>query len=107
MFQRPAELRPDAVFVANDHMALFVLDVLRYELNLKVPEEVAVVGYDDVPPAGWPAYDLTTVRQRSNLMVGETVSTLIKQIEDPTDFVPRQVTIDGPLVIRSTTQPGP
>ena len=106
MFDKPADQRPDAVFVANDHMALFVLDVLRAELGLRVPEDVAVVGYDDVPPAGWPAYDLTTVRQRSNLMVNHTVSTLIQQIERPDSFVPREVAIDGPLIIRSTTRQG-
>mgnify|MGYP002817783401 CR=1 FL=1 len=106
MFDKPADQRPDAVFVANDHMALFVLDVLRAELGLRVPEDVAVVGYDDVPPAGWPAYDLTTVRQRSNLMVDHTVATLVEQIEHPDGFVPREVAIDGPLIIRSTTRQG-
>ena len=103
MFDVPVNERPDAVFVANDHMAFFVLDVLRYELGLKVPDDVAIIGYDDVPPASWPAYDLTTVRQRSNTMVQETVETFIRQIEDPADFSPRQVAIDGPLVLRSTS----
>ncbi|WP_245680800.1 LacI family DNA-binding transcriptional regulator [Veronia pacifica] len=37
---------PDAVFVANDHMALAVMDTLRFELGLKVPEDVSVIGYD-------------------------------------------------------------
>lgn len=103
MFDVPANQRPDAVFVANDHMAFFVLDTLRYELGLKVPHDVAVVGYDDVPPAAWPAYDLTTVRQRSNTMVQETVDTFIRQIEEPEDFRPRQVAIDGPLIIRGSS----
>ena len=67
MFDRPE--RPDAVFVANDHMAFFVMDVLRFELGLSVPDDVSVVGFDDVPPAAWPAYSLTTVRQRANRMV--------------------------------------
>ncbi|MGB1156661.1 MAG: LacI family DNA-binding transcriptional regulator [Alphaproteobacteria bacterium] len=104
MFDVPATERPDAVFVANDHMAFFVLDVLRSELGLRVPEDVAVVGYDDVPPAAWPAYDLTTVRQRANLMVQETVETLIQQIEQPETFTPRQVAIDGPLIVRGSSR---
>ena len=40
-----------------------------------------MVGFDDVPPAAWPAYNLTTFRQRVNRMVAETVTTLIDRIE--------------------------
>lgn len=46
----PSE-RPDAVFVANDHMAFSVMDVLRRELKLRIPDDVSVIGYDDVPEA--------------------------------------------------------
>lgn len=49
LFARPTP--PDALFVASDHMAFGVLEVLREELGLRVPQEVAVVGYDDVPMA--------------------------------------------------------
>ncbi|MGB1082172.1 MAG: substrate-binding domain-containing protein, partial [Alphaproteobacteria bacterium] len=107
MFDKPSEQRPDAVFVANDHMAFHVLDVLRHRLHMRVPEDVAVVGYDDVPPAAWPAYDLTTVRQRANLMVEETVNTLIQHVENPKNFIPRQVAIDGPLIERGTSRRQP
>tara|TARA_B100001093_G_scaffold384139_1_gene369861 strand:+ start:388 stop:1401 length:1014 start_codon:yes stop_codon:yes gene_type:complete len=94
---------PDAVFVANDHMAIAVMDTLRHELGIKVPEDVSVVGYDDVPAIAWPAYDLTTVRQRSNEMVAETVSILLSEIEED-DVKPRKVKIDGPLILRSSAQ---
>ena len=50
--------RPDAVFVANDHMAFAVIESLRFDLGLRVPEDVSVVGYDDVPLAAWRSYDL-------------------------------------------------
>ena len=73
---------PDAVFVANDHMAFIAMDVIRFELGLKIPEQVSVVGYDDVPVASWSAYDLTTVRQAANQMVTETVSFLLERIDD-------------------------
>jgi DNA-binding LacI/PurR family transcriptional regulator len=69
--------RPDAVFVGNDHMAFAVIDVLRFELGLDVPGDVSVVGYDDVPPAAWPAYDLTTVRQPSTGWSQATVDILL------------------------------
>jgi DNA-binding LacI/PurR family transcriptional regulator len=100
MFSRE---HPDAVFVANDHMAIAVMDTLRYELGIKVPEDVAVVGYDDVPAIAWPAYDLTTVRQRSNIMVAETVEILLAEIEED-GVKPRKVEIDGPLILRGSAQ---
>lgn len=104
MFDVAPENRPDAVFVANDHMALAVMDVIRFELGLRVPEDVSVVGYDDVPPAGWPAYNLTTIRQRANLMVAETVAALFEHIDTPTKAEPRKVAIDGPLVVRTSAR---
>ena len=72
--------KPDAVFVANDHMAFAVMDVLRDELKLRVPEDVSVVGYDDVPEAAWGGYALTTVTQPSQEMVDATVDILLEQI---------------------------
>ena len=94
---------PDAVFVANDHMALAVMDTLRYELGLKIPQDVSVIGYDDVPASAWPAYDLTTVRQPVNKMVQETVEILIEKINN-TEIKPRRVKIDGPLIIRASAR---
>ncbi len=94
---------PDAVFVCNDHMAFAVMDVIRFELGLRIPEDVSVVGFDDVPPAAWPAYNLTTFRQRVNRMVAETVSTLIDRIEAK-NAEPRRVKIDGALIVRRSTR---
>jgi len=94
---------PDAVFVCNDHMAFAVMDTLRFELNLRVPEDVAVVGYDDVPTSAWPAYNLTTVRQPANRMVSETVDILLEKIAYR-DAKPRRVQIDGPLIVRGSTR---
>ena len=103
MFKKTADHRPDVVFVANDHMALAVMDTLRYELGLKIPEDVAVVGYDDVPAAEWPSYDLTTVRQCSGQMVNITIDILLEEIETE-GSQPRIVKIDGPLIIRGSSR---
>ena len=93
--------RPDAVFVGNDHMAFAVMDVLRFELGLRVPEDVSVVGFDDVPPASWPAYNLTTYRQPVDQMVAETVAMLIAKI-GAEGAEPRQVVLEGGLIIRGS-----
>jgi DNA-binding LacI/PurR family transcriptional regulator len=95
--------RPDAVFVANDHMAFAVMDVLRFELGLRVPDDVSVVGFDDVPPAAWPAYNLTTYRQRVDQMVQETVTMLMTWIASDQPKVSR-VVLPGELVIRKSTR---
>ena len=99
LFARPN--RPDAVFVGNDHMAFAVMDVLRFELGLRVPDDVSVVGFDDVPPASWPAYNLTTFRQNVDLMVQETVAMLMASV-GPGMSEARRVVLPGQLVIRGS-----
>jgi len=94
---------PDAIFVANDHMALAVMDMLRFDLGLKVPQDVSILGYDDVPMAGWPAYDLTTLRQPTRRMVDATVDELMAKLDTP-NRAARRIEIDGPLVVRTSAR---
>lgn len=94
---------PDAIFVGNDHMAFAVIDTLRHEMGLSIPDDVAIIGYDDVPLAAWPAYNLTTMRQPVNRMVEATIDTLLTRIEDPTTPTQR-IEIDSPLIARGTTK---
>ncbi len=94
---------PDAVFIATDHMAFAVMDVLRSEFGLRVPDDVSIIGYDDVPPASWAAYNLTTLRQRSNLMVSQAVELIIHKIQDP-QVEPQHIKISSPLIIRGSAK---
>lgn len=94
--------RPDALFAGNDFMACAAMDVLRFELGLSIPGDVSVVGYDDVPLAGWPAYDLTTIRQPVNRMVEATVDALLARIEG--DGTPKKLRIPGLLKIRGSAR---
>jgi DNA-binding LacI/PurR family transcriptional regulator len=79
-----AALRPDGIFFANDILALGGLDTLRHELGLRVPEDVSVVGFDDVEMAAWPSYRLTTIRQP----VAEMVACAVSAITAPDGMVP-------------------
>ena len=97
--------RPEAVFVANDHMAIAALDVLRIELQLRVPEDVSVIGFDDVPQAAWGAYGLTTVVQSVQDMVDATVELLLQQIQEGAS--PRNVVVPCRLVERRSVRPTP
>ncbi len=65
--------RPDAVFCENDVMALALIDAARAR-GLRVPRDLAVIGFDDIPMAGWESYRLTTVRQPIRRMVSETLT---------------------------------
>ena len=97
-----AEIRPDAIFVGNDHMAFAVMDTIR-AAGLIPGEDISIVGYDDVPLSSWGAYDLTTIRQPVNRMVDTAVNTMLTQIEQP-DTPPRQIEIEGPLIVRSSAR---
>lgn len=94
---------PDALFVANDHMAFGVLEALREDLRLRVPEDVSVIGYDDAPMASWKTFDLTTVRQPLARMIDATVETLLGEISDP-GRSPRKIEIPGELIVRGTAR---
>lgn len=78
---RPLAQCPDAIVAADDRMALAALDTLRHELGLRVPEQVSVVGFDDVPQAAWPAYGLTTYAQPLAEMVDAVIQLLTEQLE--------------------------
>lgn len=70
--------RPDVIVCENDVLALGAIDALRHRLGLSVPGDVAVTGFDDVPLAASPAYDLTTYRQP----VTEMARALVRVLED-------------------------
>ena len=93
---------PDAIFVGNDHMAFAVLDALR-DTNLCPGTDISIVGYDDVPLASWPPYDLTTMRQPVNRMVNATVDLLLSRIETKTTRA-AHIEIDGELIIRGSAR---
>lgn len=71
--QRPL---PDAVFCANDIMAIAVLDAARIK-GISVPQDVAVVGFDDIPMASWESYRLTTMRQPLRRMLKQAVDIIL------------------------------
>ncbi len=97
--------KPDGIFVANDHMALAVMDTLRSELGLRVPQDISVIGFDNVPQSAWPAYGLTTITQDAQTMVDVTVDLLLQAIaSDSTSeaFATRRLITPVGLVRRKT-----
>ena len=74
--------RPDAIFCANDITALGAIDAAR-DLQIAIPEQLSIVGFDDIPAASWTAYALTTVRQPVNTMIDLSVRLLLERIAAP------------------------
>lgn len=95
--------RPDAIFCANDICAFGAMDGLRCDLGLSVPKDVSVVGFDDVPMAAWPSFDLTTVRQRRNLMVAEAMA-ILDEVRMRPGEMGRKVTIEARLIVRGSAR---
>jgi len=95
--------RPQAIFVANDHMAVAVMDVARFEFGLSIPEDLSIVGYDDVGPARWPSYSITSVTQPIAPMVEATVDILMDQIASG-EIEPQHKTIAGELIVRGSAR---
>jgi LacI family transcriptional regulator len=92
--------KPDAIFVASDMMAMGTLRALR-EAGLSVPEDVAIVGFDDLPPATLATPQLTTVRQPIRRLGIKAVEVLIDMIGKP-KRAPQQVIFGTELVIRES-----
>jgi LacI family transcriptional regulator len=92
--------QPDAVFVASDAMALGVLRALR-EAGRRVPEDVAVVSFDDMPFAVRTDPPLTTVRQPTERVGATAAEMLINLIEHPSPE-PRRIVLPTELVIRDS-----
>jgi DNA-binding LacI/PurR family transcriptional regulator len=91
-----------AVFAANDAMALGLLRALR-EGGRRVPEDVSVVGFDDVPESGYFAPPLTTVRQNFGEVGRRAFQLLIDRLVDPTAPAPERRFVEPELVVREST----
>ena len=97
-------VEPDftAVFAANDRMALGLIHAFT-ERGIRVPQDVSVVGFDDVPDARHFLPPLTTVRQDFRALGTLGVATLLAELES--DDVPQRSLIEPELVVRQSTAP--
>ena len=90
-----------AVFAHNDRLAKGAISAL-HEAGLKVPQDVSMIGYDDIPEAEFDDPPLTTIRQPMQEVGKAAASLLIKLIEDP-NASPRQMLFNTELIIRSSS----
>lgn len=95
-----------AVFAASDIMAAGVMDAARHDFNLRIPDDLSVVGFDDIEVASWPSYDLTTIRQPVEQMTEFALDMLIERIDNGHALTQTRL-ICGELVARGSTGPNP
>ncbi len=101
---RPASDRPDAIFAANDLVAMGVLQALMMQGQggLRVPQDIALIGYDDIDFAAAAVVPLSSIRQPSALIGQTAVEILLEEAADPS-VEPRQVVFQPELVVRAST----
>ncbi len=94
---------PDAIFCANDHTAFAVMDTARAEFGLNVGRDVSIVGFDDVPLAAWPAFNLTTYSQPVPALVERVIAVTLRHLTEDNYKAIHEV-ISGELVIRGSAR---
>lgn len=87
---------PDAIFCANDAMAIAAIEVARFEFGLVPGRDVAIAGFDDIDQAAWPSFGLTTYSQPVGAMTDLVVALLA-------DKQQKHSVVPGALVVRSST----
>ena len=93
--------RPDAVFIASDSMALGAMRAIQ-EKGLRIPQDVAVIGFDDIAPSSRSTPTLSTVRQPIQEMGAKAAEVIIEMILNP-EMGPQKIILETGLVLREST----
>jgi DNA-binding LacI/PurR family transcriptional regulator len=96
LFERSSD-RPDALFCANDVMAIAAIETMRGQFGIEPGRECAVAGFDDIPMAAWPSFSLTTYSQPVDLMVDHAVSFITGGYD-----AEHSVVVPGELILRDS-----
>ena len=93
--------KPDAIFCANDLLAIGVIKACE-KLNMEIPEEVAVVGFDDIYLASLVNPKLTTIHQPLGEIATIACEILVERIERGVEEEPREILIEPELIVRES-----
>lgn len=104
ILRRPLSKRPDAIFAANDLLAIGIMQVLVVGNKVAIPKDISLVGYDDISFASSALISLTSVRQPSALIGAQAIELLIEETEDPLNPSRRQVVFQPELVVRDSSR---
>ena len=99
---RPRRDWPDALFAANDLLALGLLQSLIVDGRMLVPHEIAIIGFDDISFAAAAAVPLSSMRQPSRMIGRTALRVLLEEAADP-DSIARQTVFQPELIVRRST----
>jgi DNA-binding LacI/PurR family transcriptional regulator len=94
---KQAHKAPQVVVCANDVMAIGCIDAARFDLGMRVPEDLSVVGFDGVAPSTWASHRVTTIRQPVHRMAEATLTLLMDRINNPS-MPPEKRILAGQLI---------
>lgn len=100
---RDAAARPDAIFAANDLLAVGALQALSLLADVRVPDDIALIGYDDIDFAAATVVPLSSIRQPAHLLGWTAVDVLLRDASDPDAGHDRAVRFRPELVVRAST----
>jgi DNA-binding LacI/PurR family transcriptional regulator len=105
MMLLPVEKRPTAIFAFDDQLAIHILNSIRYH-GLRVPEDISVLGFDNIPMSGHSNPPLTTVDVPKR-RIGRLMVTLIRDLQQKEEEGLGATIIEGSLIVRGSTGPVP
>ncbi|WP_235491770.1 LacI family DNA-binding transcriptional regulator [Leifsonia sp. Root112D2] len=103
MRARAEKDRPDAIFAANDLLAVGLLQGLIMLSDIRVPQDIALIGYDDIAFASSSVVPLSSIRQPSELIGSTAVDLLLREAASEGDFAHEHVVFQPELVVRAST----
>ena len=107
LFHEQAQLHDNskiqAMLCATDNLAIAAMDIARFEFGLCIPEDLQIIGFDNIPQTEWLSYQLSTFAQDFRRLARESVKIIVDQIQNqesglvrlmiPTIFVERVTTL--------------
>ena len=101
---RAAADRPDAIFAANDLLAMGLVQAFMFKNEIAIPEQIALVGYDDIAFAEAAVVPLSSIRQPAHLIGTTAIELVLDEIGNAAEHNHQQITFQPELVVRASTK---
>ena len=96
--------RPDGVFAANDLLAVGLMQAFVLDNRIRVPQDIAIIGYDDIDFAEAAVVPLSSIKQPAKLLGSTALGLLIDEIENGNTHKHQQITFQPELIVRASTK---
>ncbi|WP_031592360.1 substrate-binding domain-containing protein, partial [Pantoea agglomerans] len=83
------KVRPDAVYCATDLLACGFMDEARHRFALRIPDDLCLIGHDNIAQSGWASYNLTTFAQPVEQFARDAIAWLVETEAQPETLMPK------------------